>query len=280
MDADSFLQGIDDDVLNMVVNEIAQRAPSEYAPQNTAGTLSFQMPHSDAVIVLIPAKNEAANVGQVIAELRQVFAGKILVIDDASTDNTAQVARQAGADVMTLCASLGAWGAMQTGLRYAQRHSYQLAITMDADGQHEAASLLALQMPVLSGEADVVIGACPQRGSGARQLAWALFRWLAGITLEDLTSGLRAYGKPAIQLLASPRATLLDYQDLGVLLLLHGEGLRIQETPISMRVRLSGRSRIFGSWWAVARYMLYTITLCVARGQHLPIIKPRHRTPS
>jgi len=237
---------------------------------------NMPLPDNSNLIIIIPAKNEAASIAQVIADIRKHFSGTILVVNDASTDDTATIARQASAHVLNLSFSLGAWGAMQTGLRYAQQHNYQIAITMDADGQHRADTLLNLLLPLEAEEADVIIGAFTQRGSAARQFAWSLFRFLSGITQEDLTSGLRAYNHQAISLLASSKATLLDYQDLGVLLLLHTEKLQVMETPIEMRERADGKSRIFSSWWAVGKYMVYTATLCIARGSRLPIIKHRH----
>lgn len=227
------------------------------------------------IIILIPAKNEAASIREVILDIRDHFTGEILVINDASTDQTAEIAEQLGAKVLNLALQLGAWGAIQAGLRYALKHCFEIAITMDADGQHQAESLLSLQMPILANETDVVIGAFPQRGSPSRVFAWRLFRLLSGISQEDLTSGFRAYNQAAIKLLASPKATLLDYQDLGVLLLLHTEGLRIQEIPVEMRPRILGKSRIFSSWWAVTNYMFYTLILCIAKGRRLPFISRR-----
>lgn len=220
------------------------------------------------VIILIPAKNEAATVGKVIAEIRvKLTTTTILVIDDASTDDTLKIARQAGAHVLPLPLSLGAWGAIQTGLRYAFKHGFSTAITMDADGQHEADSLDALLMPMIADQCDVAIGAYPQRGSFARRLVWSFFRCLSGMTLEDLTSGLRAYNRAAIATLASKEATLLDYQDVGVLMLLRKKKLRIREVPVFMYPRLNGHSRIFNSWWTVSRYMMHTTILCLARLQ-------------
>jgi len=220
------------------------------------------------ILIIIPAKNEATAIGSVICEIREHFTGTILVVNDASSDDTAQIARKAGAKVLSLALSLGAWGAIQTGLRYALKHSYQIAITMDADGQHEACSIPVLLQGLEQQTCDVIVGAYPERGSLARHIAWAFFRWLSGIALEDLTSGLRAYRHPAIELLASPSATLLDYQDVGVLMLLHKAHLRIGEVPIYMRQRLDGgKSRIFNSWWAVSRYMLHTAILCTAQLQ-------------
>ncbi len=220
----------------------------------------------DSVIILIPAKNEVQTVGKVIAEIKSKLSVTVLVIDDASTDDTINISRSAGATVLSLPFSLGAWGAIQTGLRYAAKHNFQIAITMDADGQHEADSLPILLDAIQ--QCDVVIGAYPQRGSLSRQVAWQIFRKLSGINLEDLTSGLRAYNKQAIKLLASKSAILLDYQDMGVLILLHTAGLRVVEVPTLMYPRSNGHSRIFNSWWAVGKYMLCTGILCLAHGNY------------
>ena len=222
----------------------------------------------EPIVILIPAKNEVNTVAQVISTIKAHVAAKVVVIDDASTDKTASVARAAGAIVLPLPFSLGAWGAIQTGLRYAFKHGFNIAITMDADGQHEAESISTLLAPYVKGQCDVVVGAYPQRGSFLRRTAWLFFRKLSGIVLSDLTSGLRAYNRTAIKLLASPAATLLDYQDMGVLILLHKAGLRVIEKPILMYPRINGHSRIFSSWWAVVRYMFYTGILCIARFQH------------
>lgn len=229
----------------------------------------------EPIIILIPAKNEVNTVGQVVAEVKATFPGMVLVIDDASTDDTAKIARAAGAKVLSLPFSLGAWGAIQTGLRYAIKHGFNTAITMDADGQHETDSIPDLLALLRMGQCDVVIGAYPQRGSWLRHFAWSLFRKLSGIVLEDLTSGLRAYNRPAITLLASNVATLLDYQDLGVLLLLHKAGLQIQEVPTLMYPRINGHSRIFNTWWAVGKYMLHTGILCLAHQPSKKKVKGR-----
>lgn len=226
-----------------------------------------EISHHD-VIIIIPAKNEAAAISEVLADIRACFHGTVLVIDDASTDTTAALAEADGAIVVRLPFSLGAWGAMQTGLRYAQRHRYAVAITMDADGQHEAASIPVLLAALQQQACDVVIGEYVARGSRARRFAWGLFRRVSGIALEDLTSGLRAYNQKAIQLLASKTATLLDYQDIGVLMLLHRADLTVREVNILMRPRLAGHSRIFSSWWVVGRYMLHTFILAIAFSAH------------
>ncbi len=215
------------------------------------------------VLIVIPARDEAATVGQVVGDLRRSGWQHIFVIDDHSSDDTGAVARRAGAMVARPVLPLGAWGGMQLGIRYAHAHGFAGVITMDADGQHEVQEIPAL----LAGnaQADVVIGAHVQRASHLRQMAWHWFRALAGFELRDLTSGFRLYRRPAIALLAASEATLLDYQDVGVLLLLRKAGLNMAEVPVSMNLRQVGRSRIFYSWLSVARYMFTTTLLCLAR---------------
>ena len=223
------------------------------------------MPASSYTLVLIPAHNEQATVGAIVAQVRQLWNCPVVVIDDCSSDATGHIARAAGATVLPLALQLGAWGAIQTGLRYALRQGYRTAITLDADGQHQPEDIGKLLQPLRAGMADVVIGAFPERASRARQLAWSYFRWLTGLELEDITSGFRAYNHAAMTVLASSEASLLDYQDVGVLLILRRRGLRTIEVPVAMQPRAQGASKIFRSWWMVGKYMLQTSLLCLAR---------------
>ena len=221
--------------------------------------------NGETTIILIPAFNESMVVGAVIKEIKAHCNLPIVVIDDASTDNTVAVAQNAGATVIPLPAQLGAWGAMQTGLRYALRHGYTTAVTMDADGQHDATSLNDLLAPVHEGVADVSVGTCTRRGSLLRQIAWVMMKRASGLSLEDITSGYRVYNYTAIEVLASWRATLLDYQDIGVLLLLQSQGLRIVDVKVVMQERQNGRSRVFHSWMMVGYYMFQTLLLGMSK---------------
>jgi len=228
----------------------------------TIGSNSLSKP---ATVILIPAFNEGEVVAEVIDEIRQACDFAVIVIDDASTDDTVAKAQGAGASVIPLPAQLGAWGATQTGLRYAIRHGYQVAITMDADGQHEASSIQAILEPVMAGEADVSIGACTDRGSIMRRIAWKMMKQASGLSLEDITSGFRAYNRKAIRELASWRATLLDYQDIGVLLLLQSKGLKILDVNVAMQMRRNGKSHVFNSWLTVIYYMSHTLVLGLSK---------------
>jgi glycosyltransferase involved in cell wall biosynthesis len=187
------------------------------------------------------------------------------VVDDASTDLTPRAAAHAGATVLSLTNQLGAWGATQAGIRYAQRHGYRTLITLDADGQHPPDALPALLEAHQRSGANVIIGTCSERLSRAKRLAASYFRFITGIAVQDFTSGLRVYDRRAIRTLASREASLLDYQDLGVLMLLRKKGLVLKESPTCMSPRHSGGSRVFSSWRMVARYMMHTTVLCFAQ---------------
>jgi glycosyltransferase involved in cell wall biosynthesis len=227
---------------------------------------------ASSLAVLIPAWNEEATVADVVGKIRESGIYDVIVINDASTDRTAERAAVAGAKVLSLPVNLGAWGATQTGIRFALKKGYHRVITMDADGQHLSSAIPHLLTPIAAGNANIVIGSCTERGSHARKLAWRFFRGVTGLEIEDLTSGFRAYDLPAMEMLASEKATLLEYQDIGVLLLLMHSGLRIQEMKVPMCVRLSGSSKIFSSWFKVAEYLLLNLILCTS---HLMKMKPR-----
>ena len=214
------------------------------------------------VAVLIPAWNEEATVADVVKKIYEVVSYDIIVINDASMDRTADYAAAAGARVLNLTINLGAWGATQAGIRYALKQGYCRIITMDADGQHLASVIPQLLDPIDTGVADVVIGSCTERGSHARKVAWRFFRGMTGLEIEDLTSGFRAYDLKAMKILASKKATLIEYQDIGVLLLLMHSDLIIREVQVPMSRRLSGSSKIFSSWFKVAEYLLLNLILC------------------
>ena len=246
-----------------VALDTVYRAVTEDVPVLSCAERNVRSAKARTLLIVIPARDEAQTIGIVIASLRAAGFDQVVVIDDHSRDGTGDIARAEGAMVISPVLPLGAWGGMQAGIRFGLRHGFEAVITMDADGQHEVAEIPALLAG--AGRADVVIGAHPQRGSAARKLAWGWFRRLSGFGLEDLTSGFRYYNRDAMKVAASSEATLLDYQDIGVLLLLRKAGLHIVEVPVSMNLRLAGRSRIFNSWWTVARYMAATTLLCLSR---------------
>lgn len=229
------------------------RSPSSLAFADRAG-----------VWAVIPARDEAASIAEVVRTVRD-FVEHVVVVDDASTDDTSALAAGAGARVLKLVNSMDAWGATQAGLRYATLHGANLVVTLDADGQHPAGCLPRLLEPIRAGQADVVIGSDPSRVSRQRHLAWHYLRMLTRLEVGDLTSGYRAYSQAALECLSRPQASLLNYQDVGVLMLLRAQGFRLSEVPVTMGPRWSGKSRVFSSWLKVLAYLLESSVLGLSK---------------
>lgn len=218
-------------------------------------------------MIVLPAHNEARALSRVLDEIQAETSLEIIVVDDASVDATREVARQKGVKLLPLPFQLGAWGATQTGLRYARSKGVDYVVTMDSDGQHEAQYLREICAPIANPGTDVVIGSFVARGSTMRKIAWVILRRVCGLKISDITSGFRVYNKQAIEVLASRESTLLQFQDVGVLIRLQTMDLRVTEVPISMRARADGPSRVFYSWGAVLYYMLYSVILGFSKRQ-------------
>jgi len=201
------------------------------------------------VLVIVPAWNEERNVGNTVREILETDpAYSVVVVDDGSTDDTARVAREAGARVIPLPFNMGVGGAMRTGFTYAQRHGYARAIQVDADGQHNPRDIAA----VLSGleHADISIGARfadvgQYEAKGPRR--WAMV-FLAGVLsrvaktrLTDVTSGFRAANQRAIDQYVRyyPAEYLGDTVD-SLVSAIHS-GLTVTQVPVAMRPRVHGK---------------------------------------
>jgi glycosyltransferase involved in cell wall biosynthesis len=215
-------------------------------------------------LIVIPAFNEARNLGSILEEVVSFGLFDVVIVDDNSTDDTRNISLNQGVVVLPLRVRLGAWGATQTGIRYGVMNGYETIVTMDADGQHNPADIPGLLSALQANNADVVIGSYPDRGSLARHVAWWCFRRLSGVKLEDLTSGLKVYSRRAAMHLVNADATIFDYQDLGVVLYLLHNNMRVIESEVVMSKRSDGKSKIFNSWLLVLKYMMQTIILCLS----------------
>ncbi|MFK5893506.1 MAG: glycosyltransferase family 2 protein [Pseudomonadota bacterium] len=224
------------------------------------------------ILVIIPAMNEEKTIGKVISQVKKL-GFDVLVIDDNSKDNTISLAKENGALVIPLVYNIGAWNATQTGFQYALKKAYPTVITMDADGQHDPLTLPDLIQAQKETRANVIIASFTARGNLNRQLAWRFFKWFAGFNINDLTSGYRLYDHKALAVIASKEATLLEYQDVGVLLLLAKHHLSLTEIETRMSYRIDGVSRIFKSWLHVVYYLLYTSILCLSK---IKTVKTKH----
>jgi len=217
-------------------------------------------------LIIIPVLNEEASLPFVFEELADLDNIDLLVVDDASTDNSVKLCLEHGVPVLPLKIKLGAWGATQAGMRYALKYNYDYVITMDGDGQHHGHDVpKLLEAAARNPETEVIIGECIARGSKLRHIAWRFFRLITGMSIADLTSGFRLYKSRAIELLTSRNATLLDYQDVGVLLMLKATNMKISEIPVSTTPRLIGKSHLFSTWIKVGHYMIVTTMLAISK---------------
>lgn len=194
-------------------------------------------------LVIIPAFNEAAVLGETLAELSG-YARWALVVDDGSRDETARIAQRAGAECLRLATNLNYGGALQAGFRYALRKTrFPYFLTFDADGQHDPRALADLAAPLRQNRADYVLGSRFLAGTPvavplARRAGIRLFAAAASAVLNlritDPTTGLLGLTREAARMFLSPLFPQ-DYPDADVLIMLARMGFRIQEVPVRMR---------------------------------------------
>ena len=203
---------------------------------------------SSKTLIVMPALNEEQVIAQVLEELFQTLPDiKCLVVDDGSTDNTAQIAKEAGAIVIRLPYNLGVGGAMRVGFNYAIENSFEAVVQLDADGQHDPKDIPKLIEKL--NKADLVLGArFAGEGNysvkGPRKWAMVLLANIlsrsAKIKLTDTTSGFRASGNKAIKLFAKHYPAEYLGDTVESLVIAARAGLVILQVPVSMRERAGG----------------------------------------
>lgn len=200
------------------------------------------------VLVAIPALNEAAAIGQVLKSLSTAHPlTDVVVIDDGSSDDTASIARSAGARVLAHAINLGVGAAMGTAFKYAVENGYEAVIQFDGDGQHRPEHLPAL----IEGldDADVVIGSRfadkgTFKSSAARRGVQRLIAWVvsayARTRLTDATSGFRSAGPRALAVFAEHYPVEWLGDTVESIVLATRQGLRVREIPVVMNERAGG----------------------------------------
>jgi hypothetical protein len=229
-----------------------------------------------STLVFIPAWNEEENLPAVLEGLHERLPDvDVLVVDDGSTDNTAEVAREHGAEVLSLGTNQGLRVGIAAGYRWACERGYSFCGRVDADGQHPAVELARLLERVRSGECDVAIGSRFVSGDGyapyryrpspARRLGTGLLRRSVAVVLRrpfgDATSGLYAANAQALPLLAEPYTS--GAPEVEGLIRLVDSGLRVDEVPVNMAPRAGGESKLRGGK-AVKLVLTVTGTLALA----------------
>jgi len=228
-------------------------------------------------LVFIPAWNEEGNLPAVLDGLSSAIPeADVLVVDDGSTDRTAEVAREHGAEVLSLATNRGLRVGIAAGYRWALEHDYAYCGRVDADGQHPPHELARLLALVREDRCDVAVGsrfvsgdgyaAYRYRPSPARRFGTALLRRAMKLVLRrpfgDATSGLYAVNAKALPLLAETFVS--GAPEVEALIRVADAGLRLEEVPVTMDARASGESKLRGSK-AVRLVVTVVATLVAAR---------------
>jgi glycosyltransferase involved in cell wall biosynthesis len=248
-------------------------------------------PNAPRRLVIMPAHNEASNLPRVIPEVRGAALGyDLLVVDDGSRDDTAEVAASLGARVVTLPANLGYGGAVQTGFLYGARGGYDTCVVIDADGQHDPAGIPVLAGAVESGAADVAIGSrfrgrMSYRQPLVKRFGMRVFAWtVSAVTrrsVTDPTSGFQALNADAMAFLCRDNYPV-DYPDADTLLVLHYAGFRTVEVPVTMRERISGVSMHSGwkPFYYIGKMWLSIAMVLLRQGTHMSARPTRRDLPA
>ena len=235
-------------------------------------------------LVFIPAWNEERALPGVLEDARGALPdADVLVIDDGSTDATADVARAGGADVVSFGVNRGLPKGIAEGYRQALRRGYDYCGRLDADGQHLASELGRMLELVRAGECDVAVGSrflpesgrdgerykpAPERVVGTSLLR-LLMRLRLGRKISDGTSGLYAVDREALALLADDY--LCEAPEVEALVRITDAKLRLLEVPVEMRQREHGESSFRGKR---AAELVLTIGLTLFAGE---LLRRRHR---
>jgi glycosyltransferase involved in cell wall biosynthesis len=209
----------------------------------------------DAVrpIVIIPAHNESENLPFVLEELRASLPHvPMLVVDDGSTDGTTALLEGMHLRHLRLHSRIGVGGAVRAAIRYARAHGFNMIVRLDGDGQHRPEDIARLLEPILAGRAAATRGSRytgedrPKEQYSLKRLAQHALALcmsiITGTRITDPTSGFWAFGPDAVALLEEHHPT--GYPEPELVLFLRRNGLAVEEVPVRMRVRRSGRSSL------------------------------------
>jgi glycosyltransferase involved in cell wall biosynthesis len=233
---------------------------------------------------LIPAHNEAENLPIVLKSVKKLMPDSdILIVDDGSEDDTAQVAETNGALVVKLPYNMGYGAAVQTGYHYAIDNGYERLLQMDADGQHRPEDAASLLRVLEEKNADIVLGCRFMPGSGdyempfLRRFGQAYLRFfvrlLTGKQFADPTTGFQAVSRRAIRLYAQD-VFPTDYPDADVLVMLCKAGMKVEQQPVTMKQRMFGMSMHSGLKWVYYLFRMTLALLVIALGrQFKPMIQ-------
>lgn len=207
--------------------------------------------NSDKILFIIPAYNEAENIEKVLKEIKKdVDYADILVINDCSKDNTAEIVKANGVKCITNVFNMRYAMAVQTGIKYAKNNDYDYVIQMDADGQHIAKEAEKLYKEIKNSNADIIIGSrylvdtgypCPFFRRLGTKIFSGLIKLFCGEKIADPLSGFQCLNKKVIDRY-SKIGNYPEFPDANLVIEMLREGYTIKEVPVKMRLREAGES--------------------------------------
>lgn len=203
-------------------------------------------------LIIIPAYNEEKNISSVLKEIRSFnYDADIIVINDASKDNTEQIVIENGEKVINHFYNLGYGGALQTGFKYAVAMDYEFVIQFDGDGQHDPADIQTIIDLLATDRYDIIIGSRfiiknTFHTHVGKKIAINLFRFIikvsAGVNVTDPTSGFQGLNRKTFEYYSRMGNFPNDYPDADTLIHILKRNFRVKEVPVNMRNRLFGQS--------------------------------------
>ena len=198
-------------------------------------------------LIVIPAYNEAESIVSVVSELVAHYPQyDYIVVNDGSRDNTGEICRANGFNMLDLPVNLGLAGAVQAGLKYAYQRGYERALQFDGDGQHQPQYIQSMLHMMDETKADIVIGSrfCIEkkpkslRMFGSYIISWAI-RLTTGVIVCDPTSGMRLFNRKMIEEFAHDANYAPEPDTISYLL---KSGAKIREVQVKMAPRTAGES--------------------------------------
>ena len=229
------------------------------------------MEKKDKILVVIPAYNESENIESVLKEIKKdIKYADILVINDCSKDNTAEIVKKNNVKCITNVFNMRYAWAVQVGLKYARDNGYDYVIQMDADGQHIASEAEKLYLEAKKTKSDIVIGSrylkdmgypCPFFRRVGTKFFEVIIKLFTGKKIADPLSGFQCLNKDVINYYAGC-GNYPEYPDANLVIEMLLQGYKISEIPVKMRLRENGVSMHSGFWKPI-KYMFSQFLICI-----------------
>ncbi|MBQ7240900.1 MAG: glycosyltransferase family 2 protein [Bacilli bacterium] len=229
------------------------------------------MKNNDKVLIVIPAYNESENIEKVLNDIKKnVNYADILVINDCSKDNTAEIVKKNRVKCITNIFNMRYARAVQVGIKYARDNDYDYVIQMDADGQHLASEAKKLYKEIKKKKTDIVIGSrylvdmgypCPFFRRLGTKFFSGLIKLFTGKKIADPLSGFQCLNKDVINYYAGC-GNYPEFPDANLVIEMLLKGYKICEVPVKMKLRETGES-MHGGIWKPIKYMIIQFYTCI-----------------